>query len=400
LAFCLHFSIIFIINKNKAQYYPEGTPKTAPEKRGEQPVMTEKCKSGAELPHICRAAAKTSLMVLGVLLFAAVFCGTAAAETQNAGTFDELVSAINAGNDVKLTGEIVISDTKTLDLKGKTVYAAPDHRLFTVSGKGKFTLKDSVGGGKLTGGKLAGIGGAVYIDEGAQFILESGSITNCEAIGGDFGAGAVGNFGTFTMTGGSIKDCIAVDAGAVLNYGRFVMSGGEITGCKAIDPTGEKGRIGGVANPGTFIMSGGKITGCSATLYVGGVASPGTVTVSGTAEIYGNNAPDHEENLVFDAVSHFTLADDFTGKLYITLSDTEMNEGVKFGTLAKAGIKGADRIFSDYNDLCGSASGTDLILVKKPEQPAEPAETKAAASPAPVLGLIAGLGAVLALRKH
>ena len=134
-------------------------------------------------------------------------------------------------------------------------------------------------------------GGAVYLNN-ASLVIEGGAIRNCSANNG----GAVfkqGGNGTVTMTGGSINNGggVCIQKGPTAQNGTaFTMSGGSITRCTAVNG-------GGVwINADNYTgyrmsMSGGSISQNKATTLGGGIAVGGNkarLNFSGSAFVYGN----------------------------------------------------------------------------------------------------------------
>lgn len=92
-------------------------------------------------------------------------------------------------------------------------------------------------GGSIIGCKTDFTGGAVYVLNG-EFIMNSGSITNCVVTSpaGDGGAVYISNDSTFTMTGGSIADCTAVNGSALyLKNGTMNAGGGTVGGTVVLE---------------------------------------------------------------------------------------------------------------------------------------------------------------------
>lgn len=92
-------------------------------------------------------------------------------------------------------------------------------------------------GGSIIGCKTDFTGGAVYVLNG-KFIMNSGSITNCVVTSpaGDGGAVYISNDSTFTMTGGSIADCTAVNGSALyLKNGTMNAGGGMVGGTVVLE---------------------------------------------------------------------------------------------------------------------------------------------------------------------
>ena len=128
----------------------------------------------------------------------------------------------------------------TIDLNGHTIdrncqKSVKDGQVFRVD-SGTLTIKDTTGGGTITGGKTIGNGGAVYLS-GGEFVLENGTITGNEAVSAEsgqvYGGAVYVDHGTFTMSGGEISGNKAPTAGSAVfianSDARFVMTGGTIT---------------------------------------------------------------------------------------------------------------------------------------------------------------------------
>ncbi|MDE5667804.1 MAG: hypothetical protein K2I29_06140 [Clostridia bacterium] len=218
-----------------------------------------------------------------------------------------------------------------LDLNGYTI----DRSLTAYSSyggvicvDGTLEIKDSVGGGKITGGWAFTnyvSGGGVYVSATGNLTLSSGTITGNNVFAGGSSAEGGGVFieGTFTMNGGEISyneakgsgppsdgggvsvsiggtftmnDGIIVQNAASRGGGvwlgrnaNFTMNGGEIA-----NNTSYYGGGVGVYNDGAFTMTGGTISGNTANPYGGGVYLNGTFKFEGGI-IIGNTAPQGNE---------------------------------------------------------------------------------------------------------
>lgn len=170
----------------------------------------------------------------------------------------EYVGEINAVN-IKDGGHLTLTDSSN----GSGAISRFDGSVHVLAG-GTFTMN----GGRLLAGAASGgdnraQGGGVLVDAGGLFVMNGGSIENCWANGD--GGGIYVN-GTFRMTGGTIRNCETSEAvyqgmrgngGGVYvaSSGKFEMSGGSIENCY----TGSSGKGGGVYVGGTFTMTGGTI---------------------------------------------------------------------------------------------------------------------------------------------
>ena len=210
--------------------------------------------------------------------------------------------------DVTLTETWSLSSSTTvaLDLNGKTVSNEKSNK--TIESRGKVTLTDCKGGGKITnksnsgvgvyvgsgtfdmyGGSITGNtsqeGSGVYVSGGGTFNLYGGSITGNKAT--DNGGGVYVH-GTFNMYGGSISGNRAgtYGGGVYMSYGTFNMYGGSITDNNYSEKFG-----GGVGmEGGKFHMKGGEISNNKAPLNGGVFVNGGEFNMSGKASISGNEA--------------------------------------------------------------------------------------------------------------
>ncbi len=152
-----------------------------------------------------------------------------------------LKKALEEGNNVKLTNDvtrnanegIVVTKAVTLDLNGHTIYGyetgSSTHynntRIFSVYEGGNLTITDGSAG---KGGKITNVWGtsAIYVggidDSHGEATFEAGTI----ASGGVY----IGDYGKFTMTGGTINT-EGDDSGVIVDENAFfTMTGGTITG--------------------------------------------------------------------------------------------------------------------------------------------------------------------------
>ena len=213
-----------------------------------------------------------------------------------------------------------------------------DGRVFTIGTGGTLTLGENI---TLTGINDNDTGGAVYITDGGNVTMESGSeITRSTA---SLGGGVyVSTGGTFTMESGSeITGSTASLGGGVYvdSNGEFTMEGGTIGGTEA--NSANEADLGGgvfVSSKGTFNMSGtATIKGNNSSTHGGGVyfTGDGTFTVSGR--------PDITENILDDSsTNNVTLAD---GKV-ITIGSLT---GGSIGVTAAAMVEGKAVQITDKN---------------------------------------------------
>ena len=233
-------------------------------------------------------------------------------------TFDEdglwKLAENSTSNIMTVPGGVITGGTGTQvpsygSSKGGGVYIEPEGRL-EMNGGSIVGCTADYGGGvyidydgdnkkysefEMNGGSIAGCmakcGGGVVVEEGCNFIMNSGSeISYCTAKENagtqGYGGGVMINrsieLGMFTMNGGMIHNCTADNnSGGVDNSGKFVMTGGLIYDC-----TAKSG--GGVRNSKLFIMSGGTIDaiGNNDKSYIANYS--GSLTISDNAEIRVN----------------------------------------------------------------------------------------------------------------
>lgn len=171
------------------------------------------------------------------------------------------------------------------------------------------TGSKTVSGGVITGGKGTQVssygakGGGVYIEPAGSLVMNGGSIVGCTA---DYGGGVQmeydgdnKKYSAFTMNGGSIVGCKAHDGGGVVveEGCNFIMnSGSEISYCtakeNAYNGDGHGGGVminSGYTGTGVFTMNGGKIHSCTADNNSGGVDNAGKFVMTG-GQIYGCTA--------------------------------------------------------------------------------------------------------------
>ena len=231
----------------------------------------------------------------------------------------------------KLTSNLVISGTVTLNLNGHVLTGTGNGPVITVNSGAVLNLLDSgstarygrwtddgnyiveterpdgvdcdvLTGGMITGGnaneKYAGGGGILIRSDNepgnskGALRMYGGNIVGNTASDSPTGGGGVHNAGIFDMYGGAISGNTAVYSGAisgnrptgggVRNAGEFTMCGGTIA-----DNHADKG--GGIYSGNTFNMTGGTISGNTAKMG-GGVYNDRLFVLSG-GSITGNNAP-------------------------------------------------------------------------------------------------------------
>ncbi len=201
----------------------------------------------------------------------------------------------------KWTGDVEIDKKVSLDLNGYTITNETPtswEGLFKVLKKedkeGEFTLKNT---GDSEKGKITGAESAVYVQEGAVFIMEGGTITGCNASEGKSAIRIDG--GTATIKGSSkITDNYATNGGgiSVTKGGKLTLEdNAEISNNKAVkDIQNEHGDGGGiyVTEGSNVTVNGGFIKENNALGSGGGISVAGTnntIIVNG-GSIEGNTA--------------------------------------------------------------------------------------------------------------
>ena len=178
--------------------------------------------------------------------------------------------------DVNVGKGLTISEgwNVTLDLNGKAVTTAynseNEKNAYAVSNYGTFTLKDAVGGGKITAR-------GVQNKKNGKMYMQSGEIVACDKNGG-----AIWNEAELTMTGGTLRSSYegtpndTYGAGCLNNSGTALVTGGSFEG----------------ANRRTYaIISTGALTirPAEGTLVTVNGAHGALSVDSGTAEVYGGS---------------------------------------------------------------------------------------------------------------
>lgn len=149
----------------------------------------------------------------------------------------------------------------------------------------------TVSGGVITGGSDGS--SAIIAGSRGTVTMNVGNIVGCSTSG--VGGAVSARNGTFIMNGGSIIGCKTDFAGGavyVLN-GKFIMNSGSITNCVVTSPAGDGGAV-YISNDSTFTMTGGSIANCTAVngsaLYLkNGTMNAGGGTVGGTVVLERNS---------------------------------------------------------------------------------------------------------------
>ena len=256
-------------------------------------------------------------------------------------------------------GSLTICDCQSENDEAKHYY--------TLGENGLYEFSDDETADYIAGGVISNANGAVRVNAGGSFVLESGTIAG-NRVNADDGAGiyasqakieiaggaVVGNTAlntssngigvyafkcTFTMSGGKIEGNTGAQwgGGVYLSSSSFVMTGGSIK-----DNSAKFG--GGVylvknvnypEEDAVFHMKGGTIEGNEATEAGGGVyLYSGTMNIGGTPVI--------RDNAVNDAVN------DTDGKIGITMTE-KLLEGAQIGLGAFDAVENVVTGYADFN---------------------------------------------------
>jgi hypothetical protein len=202
------------------------------------------------------------------------------------------------GSQYSLSKNIKLIIDGHITLKGRSDNNASLVRVFLT---GKFQMD---GNSKLEGNTSSLYGGGVYVDDGGEFIMNSGKITGNTAKGDSYAYGGgvyVHDYvynSKFTMNGGFISGNTVAGSGGSCGGGVAVTGGAQFTLVDGeISNNISSGNGGGIYASGNnaFIMNGGKITKNIASADGGGVNAsssntnyPGFIMQGG--EITGNKA--------------------------------------------------------------------------------------------------------------
>ena len=214
---------------------------------------------------------------------------------------------LGASIDLQEAAHLSIEKEKpvTLDLQGFSLKAASGQYLFQIQQDASLAVQDSAGGGQLVGN-----GNTVVQVKGGTFTLENGIITggnsNNRGGGVELYDSSGGWYNTFIMKNGAIRGNQAVGQGGGVYAGMrstFTMSGGVIENCSAMQGGGVSvtGMFDGNGS-GVFAVTGSaRVQNCTASManYGGGVyLNGGKLQVGGDAFIWDNTARDKMCNVM------------------------------------------------------------------------------------------------------
>ena len=146
----------------------------------------------------------------------------------NGGT---LTGTYDLTTNVQLTAQCTVSGDVTINLNGKTLSTTSAIRFFLVNSGGKLTIN---GPGIITGGNLGSTnnGGAIFVYNGGNLILNGCTIENCTA---NYG-GAIYKQGGDTNN--SPSGSVTIKAGTVIRNNKAFVAGGGIYSNTSLSITG------------------------------------------------------------------------------------------------------------------------------------------------------------------
>lgn len=130
----------------------------------------------------------------------------------------------------------------------------------------------SISGMALTEGNITGSidndGGAIYIEEKAEFTLSSMVVSNNTA--SDVGGGIL-NLGTLTLNDTTMSDNTAGEAGGIWNSGVLELNNSDVLGNTTLGNSERDGLGGGIVNQGTLMLNGSTVNANTAAAGGGGI---------------------------------------------------------------------------------------------------------------------------------
>ncbi len=242
-------------------------------------------------------------------------------------------------SDVRELNSVTVTESKTLDLNGKTLKGTGSASVLRVTGEGVvFTVSDSSAGktGKITGGSAV-MGGGLYLSD-ATLNLSGGSVTGNEA---GSGGGIYSANATINLNGGSIANNSAQFGGGIyLNDGALNVPDASASVVQENTASVNGGGIyalGTVTGSATIALNGGKICENSASMG-GGVAVWGgaSLDLAVNGEISANHAVGgagvyvfgNKRNSETDKIGSFNMRG---GKIEGNVGGIGFGSGVKVG---------------------------------------------------------------------
>ena len=239
--------------------------------------------------------------------------------------------------------------------------------------------------------------------------MTGGNIIGNSAVTDVAGGVYIDSKSTFSRTGGKIIGNYAKYSAGVYNEGKFTMDGGSIEGNVALESAGGVC----IVDNGTFTMTGGLITGNVTNGEGGGVciSDNGTFNVSGTPVIKDNTNGVTVSNVYLEPGRYVTVIGALT-------AGAEIRIAYPYGTAAQFGQNNGKYTLVNSDAACFITDIAHKAAEQKDGKVLQWTDTNAStsssaahsqttpsagtpASPAPFIGIIAGLGAaaVLVLRR-
>lgn len=252
-----------------------------------------------------------------------------------------------------------VDNSATLTLKNVTVngnsenYPGQTDSIVSIV-SGQLTLDDgavlTANSARNTDGAAIKAGPADASSSNSALILMNDGAEISDCIGNNGGAVYLGNNAQMIMNGGSIKNCKAsYDGGAVAvakATSKFTMAGGEITGCScSLRDTGYAGSA-VYAGYGTTAITGGTITGNTNMSDLGAVyvALTANVTMGNTVYVYGNDGSAGESNVYIEDNAVLGINPAFA-------------EGAKIGVSTSDKYQEGDTVTLDFISASGDVMG-------------------------------------------
>ena len=329
---------------------------------------------------------KKTLLCLLFLLCTLSLCNVAMADEMNWPQLQAAVNDAENGETITLPCDISARDghtvltipsgkTVTIDLNGYRIFrnvlgqggATVDGSAIRIEQSATLTVKDSQGGGRIHGG-YATQGGGVY--NAGTFYFESGRIGADEkrhANRANEGAGVYNTAtGVMVMSGGKIDMNFTLQngGGGISNYGTLTITGGSIE-VNTAESTG-----GGISNYGTLTITGGSISGNTASGGAGGgiyVSKTAILNVSGMLQMTGNKYGSVTSNLNLNggAVAHVTGDIDPSSQIGVSVSGIAISTSIPVAT----GLRSKDQaafFFADNSSQATGAGATGEVLLGTP----------------------------------
>ena len=254
---------------------------------------------------------------------------------------------------------ISVENSATLTLKDVTIngnsasYSGQADSIVTVV-SGQLTLDDgavlTANSAMTADGAAINAGSADASSTHSALILMNDGAEISDCVGNNGGAVYLGNNAQMIMNGGSIMNCKAYyDGGAVAvakATSKFTMAGGEISGCScSLNDTGYAGSA-VYAGYGTTAFTGGTVTGNTNMSDLGAVyvALTANVTMGNNVYVYGNDGSIGESNVYIEDNAVLGINPAFA-------------EGAKIGVSTSDDYQEGDTVTLDFISASGDIMG-------------------------------------------